>query len=228
MAATEAIDKHMPVISICIGKNIVDDVLLDGGSGVNVITEEERRKLGLPKPSPAPFNLKMANETIAKPTGLLRDVKNHIHGIPYIVTLIVIDFQTMKLDYSMLLGRPWLRNAKVIHDWANDQVQIMGNGIVKTMKINRQLGYEAVTPHALVCYNFAEGITDDEETIPLAADPILQPVGTIDWDVLSSQLPTSADDQTNTHNRLFLHSLGTIPVDETLIREKVKTMDVAY
>ena len=71
IATTEAIDKHMPVISICIGKNIVDDVLLDGGSEVNAITEEERRKLGLPKPSPAPFNLKMANGTIAKPTGLL-------------------------------------------------------------------------------------------------------------------------------------------------------------
>ena len=71
IAATEAIDKHMPEISICIGKNIVDVVLLDGGSGVNVITEEERHKLGLPKPSLAPFNLKMANGTIAKPTGLL-------------------------------------------------------------------------------------------------------------------------------------------------------------
>ena len=198
IAATEAIDKHMPVISICIGKCIVDDVLLDGGSRVNVITKEERRRLGLPKPSPSPFNLKMANGTIAKPTGLLRDVKIHIHGIPYIVTLTVIDCQTIKSDYSMLLGRPWLKNAKVIHDWANNQVQIMGNGIVKIVKINRQLGYEAVTPHALVCYNFAEGITDDEETILLATDPTLQPVGTIDWDVLSSQLPTSADDQTNT------------------------------
>ena len=57
IAATEAINKHMPVISICIRKNIVDDVLLDGGSGINVITEEEHHKLGLPKPSPAPFNL---------------------------------------------------------------------------------------------------------------------------------------------------------------------------
>ena len=228
IAATEAIDKHMPVISICIGKNIVDDVLLDGGSGVNVITEEERRKLGLPKPSPTPFNLKMANGTIPKPTGLLRDVKIHIHGIPYIVTLTVIDCQTIKSDYSMLLGRPWLRNAKVIHDWANDQVQIMGNGTVKIVKINRQLGYEAVTPHALVCYNFAEGITDDEETILFAADPTLQPLGTIDWDVLSSQLPTPADDQMNTPDRLFPHSPGTIPVDETPIRDKVKTMDVAY
>ena len=218
----------MPVISICIGKNIVDDVLLDGGSGVNVITEEERCRLGLPKPSPAPFNLKMANGTIAKPTGLLRDVKIHIHGIPYIVTLTVIDCQTIKSDYSMLLGRPWLRNAKVIHDWANDQVQIMGNGTIKIVKINRQLGYEAVTPHALVYYNFAEGITDDEETILLVADPTLQLVGTIDWDVLSSQLPTSADDQMNTPDQLFPHSPGTIPVDETPIREKVKTMDVAY
>ena len=104
----------------------------------------------------------------------------------------------------------------------------MGNGIVKTVKINRQLGYEAVTPYALVCYNFAEGITDDEGTILLAANPTLQPVGTIDWDVLSSQLPTSADDHTNILDRLLPHSPSTIPVDETPIREKVKTMDVAY
>ena len=180
IAATEAIDKHMPVISICIGKNIVDHVLLDGGSRVNIITKEERRRLGLSKPSPAPFNLKMANGTIAKPTGLLRDVKIHIHGIPYIVTLTVINCQTIKSDYSMLLGRPWLRIAKVIHDWPNDHVQIMGNGTVKTVKINRQLAYEAVTPHTLVCYNFAKGIIDNEETILFEVDPTLQPVGTID------------------------------------------------
>ena len=104
----------------------------------------------------------------------------------------------------------------------------MGNGTVKTVKINRQLGYEAVTPNALVCFNFVEGITDDEETILLAADPTLQLVGTIDWDVLSSQLPTSADDQTNTLDQLFPHSPSTIPVDKTPIREKVKTMDIAY
>ena len=98
----------------------------------------------------------------------------------------------------------------------------------KTVKINRQLGYEAVTPHALVCYNFVEGITNDEETILFAADLTLQPLGTIDWDVLSSQLPTPADDQTNTPDRLFSHSSGTISMDETPIRDKVKTMDVAY
>ena len=104
----------MPVISLSVGKNVVDDVLIDSGSGVNVITDDERRRLGLPKPSPAPFNLKMAGGTLARPQGLLRDVKIHIHGIPYIVTMVVLNCSTVKSDYRMLLGRPWLRHAKVI------------------------------------------------------------------------------------------------------------------
>lgn len=49
IAAAETINRHMPVISVTIGKNRVDDALIDGGFGVNVITEEERRRLGLPK-----------------------------------------------------------------------------------------------------------------------------------------------------------------------------------
>src|SRR5579875_3067581 len=104
----------------------------------------------------------------------------------------------------------------------------MGNGTVKTVKINRQLGYEAVTPQALVYYNFAKGITDDEEATLLAAEPTLQPVGTIDWDVLLSQLPRPADNLANTPDRSFPHYQGTIPVDETPIRDKVQTMDVTH
>ena len=100
--------------------NLLSDTQLNHTMETPKTTELSHRVLesiyGLPKPSPASFNLKMANGTIAKPTGLLRDVKIHIDGIPYIVTLTVIDCQTNKSDYSMLLGRPWLRNAKVIHD----------------------------------------------------------------------------------------------------------------
>ena len=183
------IDKYILVISVSISKNIVDNVLLDGGSGVNVITKDERWRLGLSKPSPAPFNLKMANGTLAQPKGLIRDVKIHIHGIPYIVTLIVIGCSTVKLNYRMLLGRPWLRHA----NWGNNEVQIMGNGTIKTIKINHQLGYEAVTPHALICYNFVEGIMDEEEEILMAADPTLHIVGTIDWNFASHRVGTQPD-----------------------------------
>jgi hypothetical protein len=53
------IDKHMVVIQ----KNY-RGVLLDGRSGVNIITKQLRLKLGLPKLKPTPYNLKMANQTI--------------------------------------------------------------------------------------------------------------------------------------------------------------------
>jgi hypothetical protein len=33
-----AIDNHMAIIQVQIGKNTIDDVLLDGGSGINIIT----------------------------------------------------------------------------------------------------------------------------------------------------------------------------------------------
>jgi len=40
----------------------------------------------------------------------------NIHGIPYIITFIVMEKNVMDASYSMLLGRPLLRDAKVSHD----------------------------------------------------------------------------------------------------------------
>jgi hypothetical protein len=42
------------------------------------------------KPNPMPYNLHMANQTIAKPLGFIRDLKIFVQGIPYIATFIVI------------------------------------------------------------------------------------------------------------------------------------------
>lgn len=44
--ATIDMDPHMVVISINVGKNLVVDVLLDGGLTVNMITHSLRKKLG--------------------------------------------------------------------------------------------------------------------------------------------------------------------------------------
>jgi hypothetical protein len=44
-----------------VGKNIVEDVLLDGGLGVNIITEDLRKKWGLPILKLAPDTLRMVN-----------------------------------------------------------------------------------------------------------------------------------------------------------------------
>ncbi len=51
------INNHMVIIKIHIGRNTIDDVLLDGGSRVNIIVKQLRARLRLPKPKLALYNL---------------------------------------------------------------------------------------------------------------------------------------------------------------------------
>jgi len=111
-----AIDNHMVVIHIHIGKNIIEDVLLNGGSRNNIITKHLKLRVGHPKPKPTPYNLRMANQTTTKLVGLIKDLNIYVHGIPYITTFIVLQNIVVNFNYSMLLGRPWLKDAKVAHD----------------------------------------------------------------------------------------------------------------
>jgi hypothetical protein len=68
------------------------------------------------KPNPTPYNLHMPNQTIAKPLGFIRDLKIFVHGIPYMITFTITNNNVLDSNYSMLLGRPWLKDAKVSHD----------------------------------------------------------------------------------------------------------------
>jgi hypothetical protein len=67
-------------------------------------------------PKPAPYNLRMVDQTTTKLMGLIRDMKIYIHGIPYIITFTILQNSVVDFSYSMLLGRPWLMDAKVAHD----------------------------------------------------------------------------------------------------------------
>jgi hypothetical protein len=90
---------------------------------------------------------------VVKPKGLIRNIKIHIHGIPYFITLTIICNTEVNDAYSMLLGHPWLTDAKVNHNWGNNMVSIQGNGNVKTTfvrlrkgaKPNYQTGWYALT-----------------------------------------------------------------------------------
>jgi len=106
----------MAVFQVQVGKNIVENVLLDGGASVNITTENLRTKLGLPKPRQAPYHLKMGDQSMTRPLKIIRNLKIHIHGIPYVTTFIVLQNNVLDFNYSMLLGRPWLKDAKVTHD----------------------------------------------------------------------------------------------------------------
>jgi len=93
--------------------------------------------LGLPKPKPTPYNLRMTNQATTKLMGLIRDIKICVHGILYITMFTVLHNSVVDSSYSMLLGRPWLRDVKVAHDQGSNIVSIQGNGIVRTIKVTK-------------------------------------------------------------------------------------------
>jgi hypothetical protein len=66
----------------------------------------------------------MANQTIVKPLGLIKDLKIYIHGIPYIITFTIIYNGVMDSTYAMLLMRPWLKDVKIVHDWGSNVIII--------------------------------------------------------------------------------------------------------
>jgi hypothetical protein len=70
---------------------------------------------------------------MTKPPGIIRILKIHIHGIPYIATFTVLKNIVVDSSYSMLPRRPWLINAKVTHDWGNNVIIVQGNGIIRTI-----------------------------------------------------------------------------------------------
>jgi hypothetical protein len=65
------IDTHMVVIMVHVGKNLMEDVLLDGGSSVNIITKDLRKKLRLLILKPTPYIFSMANQIVTKLVGLI-------------------------------------------------------------------------------------------------------------------------------------------------------------
>jgi hypothetical protein len=68
----------------------------------------------------------------------------------------VVDF-----CYSMLLGRHWLKDVKVTHEWGHNVNIVQGNGTIITISINKKLGVKTRSPQVLVCFNLLEGLIDE-------------------------------------------------------------------
>jgi hypothetical protein len=68
--------------------------------------------------------MKMVDQTTTKLVGLIRYLKIYVHGVLYIITFTILQNNVVDLNNSMLLGRPWLKDVKVTHDWRSNIVTI--------------------------------------------------------------------------------------------------------
>ena len=111
----------------------------------------------------------------------------------------------------MILGRPWLRDAKVEHDWGRNQITLGGPQAPITIHVLTQ-GYihHQSQPDQLEGYDWTQGLTDEQEHNVLAANPAWVTVGSIDLDTLYprttssiSASSSSQDDQTMDHREVL-------------------------
>ncbi len=70
--ASIAIDHQMAIIHVQGRKNFIEDVLLDGGFGININMEKLRVQLILSKPKLAPYNLHMVDQTITNHVSVMK------------------------------------------------------------------------------------------------------------------------------------------------------------
>jgi len=134
-------------------------------------------------------------------------------------------------NYSMLLGRTWLRNARVTHDWGNNLITIEENGAVQTIIVTKHLDINTKHLEVLKCYDLMEGIIDEEKEIFFVVEPNLFTLGTITsskLEILSVRIfDAKADMENLTFN--FSHSEPIwILIDITPSCIKVQKLDIAH
>ncbi|MCO5572275.1 hypothetical protein L7F22_026028 [Adiantum nelumboides] len=118
------VDYKVLVVGVSIGKVFVPGVFLDGGSGVNIIPETTCKRLTLLDWDPAPFQVKMADQRRVQPLGILRNLLISVGGLQFVANFVVLRLEESTCSYPLMLGRPWLRAARVKQLWGADAIVI--------------------------------------------------------------------------------------------------------
>jgi hypothetical protein len=153
----------MAIIQVQVEKNIIEDVRWRSKCKHHNKKPHNKIKFTQTKTNPIPLqNGKLKYDHL----GIIRNLKFEIHGIPYVTTFIVLQNNVVDSNYSMFLGRPWFKDAKVTHDQGNNVIIVQIKRIVKTISVNRKLGLEKTRrPQVLVCYDLMDGLTNEEEDL---------------------------------------------------------------
>jgi hypothetical protein len=100
---------------------------LDGDFGINIISKHLHTKLGLKKLQLAPFMVTMADQRKVQLVRLIQNLKINLARCTFQISIIVLQMEDIPKAYLMFLRRPWLKQAKVHHDWSNNTLTIIAD-----------------------------------------------------------------------------------------------------
>ena len=109
-------DYGAPDLSIDIDGCMVPRVLVDGGSGCNLMLESTAFDLGFTSFETTPQILRMADQSKVVPIGRLSAIPTKIGEAVYPMNYVILRVNCGR-PFPVLLGRPWLYAAEVLVDW---------------------------------------------------------------------------------------------------------------
>ena len=123
-------------IEVMVVDKVIPNVLVDGGSGLNILREHIMKRLGISLTGPSRFIINMANQSPAVPLGMIKDYRINTVGKEYVVTFHIINMHTNKKTFSILLGRHWLKMSNAIVDWGEAKPSIIYNPKDNRVKVS--------------------------------------------------------------------------------------------
>ena len=109
------IDHQNPAIKVFVHDTEIKGCVVDGGSGVNVISKATCTNLDITSWENFPLWLRMADTHSVCPLGLLRKLSIIIGGYLFEISAVVLALEWPEA-YPLLLGRPWLRPTNIKHN----------------------------------------------------------------------------------------------------------------
>ncbi|XP_026458532.1 uncharacterized protein LOC113359051 [Papaver somniferum] len=108
-----------PTVTCVIGKQTIDNCLLDLGASVNLLPFSLYEKLGLGEMKPTRITLQLADRSVKIPRGIIEDVFVQVENFIYPVDFVILDTQPVSsqdIHIPIIIGRPFLATANaVIH-----------------------------------------------------------------------------------------------------------------
>ncbi len=102
----------------------------------------------------------------------------HIHGILCVVTFVIMKENVLDANYSILLDRPWLRDAKISHDWGINLITNEDKGTIINIVVTKRLD-GTIKHEVLLCHDFVNGIINEDEIYFFVAELNPFSIGTI-------------------------------------------------
>ena len=109
-------------VEVQIADHYVPRCLVDGRSGVNIMSKFTLHKLGLEPSGPSHVSMGLANQTCITPVGQLLGLHVRIGREVYTFDFQILDIPDDGRSYPLLLGRPWLHKAGAVIDWSRGTI----------------------------------------------------------------------------------------------------------